>query len=107
MGLNESLLSKPFRELSQGQQKLFLVGAALTSRPPLIILDEPCQGLDLLHRRRVLELVERVCQATNTTLIYITHHLEELIPSVTHVLHLKDRKAAYTGPRAGYHPEHH
>ena len=68
----------------------------------LLILDEPCQGLDLVHRRRVLSLVERVCSHTDTSLVYVTHYYEEVLPCVTHVLHLQDGEAIFCGDRAAY-----
>lgn len=101
----QDLLRKPFSELSQGEQKVVLIGAALCGRPPLMVLDEPCQGLDMIHRQRVLTLVERICQATDVGLVYITHHVEELLPSVTHALHLKERRAVYNGRIEEYRPE--
>lgn len=97
-------LVKPFKDLSQGQQKLVLVAAALASRPNLLVLDEPCQGLDMIHRQRLLTVVDRICQATNMSLVYITHHFEELLPSVTHALHLQDRRAVYNGLIGEYSP---
>ena len=54
--------------------------------------------------RRVLELVERVCGHSHTRLVYITHHLEEVPPCISHVLHLTKGVAAYRGARAGYDP---
>ena len=84
--------------LSQGEQKIFLIATALVARPPLLILDEPCQGLDLVKRKRLLQIVETICRSTDMTLIYITHHLdEELVPSISHALHLKDRREVYKG----------
>jgi ABC-type molybdenum transport system ATPase subunit/photorepair protein PhrA len=69
------------------------------------VLDEPCQGLDLLSRKRLLQVVERICSSTDMSLIYITHHLdEEKIPSISHALHLKDRKAVYQGLIDAYYP---
>ncbi|EOD07520.1 ABC transporter [Emiliania huxleyi CCMP1516] len=100
----DDLLDRPFRMLSQGEQKVVLVAAALARRPALLVLDEPCQGLDLLRRRRVLEVVQRVCSASRMRLLYITHHFEEVLPCVTHVLHLKGGEATYRGPREGYDP---
>ena len=101
-----SLLERPFHCLSQGEQKLFMIVAALALRPPLLVLDEPCQGLDIVHRRRLLQVIERICQSTDMALIYITHHLkEELVPSITHAIHLKDRRAVYCGPIVEYNPE--
>ena len=106
LGVGEShVLDKTFSKLSQGQQKLLLIASALAQRPPLLVLDEPCQGLDLRNRQRLLGMVERICQATDMSLVYITHHFEELLPSVTHVLHLKDRKDVYNGTIQGYDPE--
>jgi molybdate transport system ATP-binding protein len=99
------LLSRPFSQLSQGEQKLTLIASALASRPLLCVLDEPCQGLDQIHRRRVLALVERILQATDMNLVYITHHMEEVLPSVTHVLHLREGRDVYNGYRSEYNPE--
>ena len=105
LGLRNRQLSRPFAELSQGEQKLVLIGRAISKRPKLLIIDEPLQGLDLYHRRRVLGLVESICRATDTSLIYVTHHLEELIPSVENVLHLKEGKSIFKGPLSSYDPE--
>jgi molybdate transport system ATP-binding protein len=105
MQIDESLLQRPFYQLSQGQQKMILLASAIASRPLLLVLDEPVQGLDLLARQRLLGLVERICQATNLSLVYITHHLEELIPSVTHVIHLAEGRDVYQGSKVGYNPE--
>lgn len=103
---NTDLLLRPFSQLSQGEQKLTLIAAALASRPLLCVLDEPCQGLDQIHRRRVLALVERIMQATDMNLVYITHHMEEVLPSVTHVLHLREGRDVYNGNRDDYNPDH-
>ena len=79
-----------FSTLSQGEQKLLLLCSAIAQRPLLLILDEPCQGLDLWNRGRLLGLIERICRVTNMSLIYITHHEEELIPSIGHKLLLDE-----------------
>ena len=104
LGINEDVWDKPFFRLSQGQQKMVLLASAIASRPSVLVLDEPCQGLDLVARRRLLGLIERICQATNLSLIYITHHLEELIPSVSHVIHLAGGQDVYQGTRQDYDP---
>ena len=77
-----------------------LIGAALATAPALLVLDEPCQGLDLLNRQRVLRLVHEVCSSghTDTTLVYITHHFEELIPCITHVGTLEKGGWRWRGP---------
>ena len=98
-------MNQKFASLSQGQQKMILIGAALALRPAILVLDEPCQGLDFLNRNRVLGLVELFCRSTDISLVYITHHLEELLPSVSHVIHMKKGKAVYQGLVEGYDPK--
>lgn len=102
---DDDFLGRPFGQLSQGEQKLVLISAALASRPQLLVLDEPCQGLDLVKRKRILGVVERICQATDLSLIYITHHPEEVLPSVSHVLHLAKGQEVYQGLRKDYDPK--
>lgn len=51
LGLRDHQLSRPFAELSQGEQKLGLIARAISKRPKLLVIDEPLQGLDLFHRR--------------------------------------------------------
>jgi len=93
-----SILSRPFNTLSQGQQKLILIAAGIALRPSLLILDEPCQGLDHLNRCRVLGLLQRLCETNSSMgLIYITHHLEEVMPCITHVLHLEKGNTVFQG----------
>ena len=95
---NHPFLSRSFSTLSQGEQKLLLIASAIAQRPSLLVLDEPCQGLDLWNRGHVLGLVERICLATDMSLVYVTHHNEELIPSIKQRLSLEDGKVAYCGP---------
>ena len=100
--LDAPLLARPFAQLSQGEQKLVLIGAALARRPALLVLDEPCQGLDVVQRQRVLSLVERVCSSGGVALVYITHYYEEALPCITHVLQLQSGTAAFMGERRGF-----
>jgi molybdate transport system ATP-binding protein len=105
-GLNDAgMRQRPFARLSQGQQKMVLVANGLLKTPRLLILDEPLQGLDVSNRRKVLGLVERWCQASNMSFVYITHHLEETIPSIQSVLHLSEGRVVYSGYYASYDPD--
>ena len=68
-----NLTDLDFTLLSYGQQRLILIARAMIKSPPLLILDEPCQGLDRTNRNRVLELVDLVGQNTTTQILYVTH----------------------------------
>ncbi|GAX27259.1 molybdate transport system ATP-binding protein [Fistulifera solaris] len=101
----DHLMERSFAEISQGEQRLVLIASAIAMRPQLLVFDEPCQGLDLLHRQRVLDLVERICEATDMSLIYITHHMEERIEAVQHALHLVEGEIVFSGGVASYDPD--
>lgn len=77
---------RPFRSLSYGQQRLLLIARALVKHPPLLILDEPCQGLDPLNRALVLRVIDRIVATGLTQLVYITHEPEDRLECVTHHL---------------------
>lgn len=93
------LAAKPFDELSDGQQRMVLLARALVKGPRLLVLDEPCQGLDPAHRRAVLELVDRIGFRTGAGLIYVTHHADEIPRSITHVLRLRKGRITQKGKR--------
>jgi len=81
--------SAPLDALSAGLQRMVLLARALVKRPRLLILDEPCQGLDLAHRAVFLAAVEELLQAGSVTAIYVTHRLEEIPAAIHRVLHLE------------------
>ncbi len=84
--------AKQIKLVSASTQRLCLLARALVKSPPLLILDEPCQGLDRQQQQHFKSLVEAVCRHRNTTLIYVTHYQEEIPASVTRVLHLEAGK---------------
>ena len=79
----------PFGELSLGDQRLVLLARAMVKRPGLLILDEPCQGLDAGHRLSILATVDRLIGQTRAGLIFVTHHAREMPACITHILKLK------------------
>lgn len=79
---------RSFGELSEGEQRMILIVRALVKHPALLVLDEPCQGLDADNRDRVLQMVETIGNETDTTAIYVTHHGDALPSVITHVLRL-------------------
>ena len=88
---------KPFGGISAGQQRLVLLARALVKQPPLLILDEPCQGLDSDQRARFLGFIEQLCAQTPLALIYVTHDRRELPSAVTRELRLEKGKVMYRG----------
>ena len=79
-----------FDQVSEGEQRLALLARALVKNPALLVLDEPCQGLDAGNRDRVLQAVELIGSRPNTSMIYVTHRADELPSSITHVLRLSE-----------------
>jgi iron complex transport system ATP-binding protein len=86
--------------LSQGERQRILVGRALMARPRLLILDEPCAGLDPVAREHFLQFLDGLARRPGAaTLVLVTHHLEELMPAFSHVLVMKAGRVAAAGPR--------
>jgi len=85
---------RPFNSLSYGEKRLVLIVRAMIKSPELLILDEPCQGLDRSNREMVLALMEEIGHQPATGIIYVTHHETEMIPCIQHVLELgRENKA--------------
>jgi molybdate transport system ATP-binding protein len=81
-----------FGEISRGEQRMVLLARALVKNPILLILDEPCQGLDGSHRAAIIEFIDGLCSRTPVSLIYITHHFDEMPKAITHVMKLREGK---------------
>lgn len=79
---------QPFNQLSYGDQRLILIARAMVKHPPLLILDEPCLGLDDINRQLVLALIEKICAGSETTVIYVNHHAEDKIQGIENYLAL-------------------
>jgi molybdate transport system ATP-binding protein len=88
----ESLAERDFDALSGGQQRLLLLARAMVKAPELLVLDEPCQGLDPANRARILALIDRI--ADGADLLYVSHHRDELPRCLTHLLELPGGKAS-------------
>ena len=86
----EYLAARPWRVLSQGERQRVLIGRALMANPRVLILDEPCAGLDPAAREYFLQFLQRLgAQKNSPTLVLVTHHVEEIMPVFSHVLILK------------------
>jgi iron complex transport system ATP-binding protein len=86
----EYLADRPWMVLSQGERQRVLIGRALMAKPAVLILDEPCAGLDPVAREHFLHFINRLAQGGTPTLILVTHHIEEIQPRFSHVLLLKN-----------------
>ncbi|UBM57582.1 ATP-binding cassette domain-containing protein [Marinilongibacter aquaticus] len=82
--LKERLL----KNLSTGEQRQVLLARALIKNPPLLLLDEACQGLDYQHMVYFRDLINELAEKLNKTLIYVTHQKEEIPACVGKILHL-------------------
>jgi iron complex transport system ATP-binding protein len=85
--------------MSTGEVRRVLIARALVNEPRALVLDEPSAGLDVVARHRFMEMVRALAQA-GTTVILITHHVEEIIPEVSRVILLRDGRVLREGTKA-------
>lgn len=79
LGLKNKL-AYPYDMLSYGQQQRVLIARGLMVSPKILVLDEPCSGLDVLMRQYVLNTLASIAMESGTTIICATHYLEEILP---------------------------
>jgi molybdate transport system ATP-binding protein len=90
----DGLRSFRLAQLSTGQQRMVLLARALIKNPPMLILDEPCQGLDEEQTGYFRQLIGLLCEAFGTTLIYVSHYKEEIPDCVDRFLRLENGRIA-------------
>ncbi|MGH7997836.1 MAG: ABC transporter ATP-binding protein [Opitutaceae bacterium] len=94
-----ALADRPWAFISQGERQRVLIARALMAHPRLLILDEPCGGLDPLAREEFVDFVERLSRRRRgPVLVLVTHHVEEITPGFTHALVLRRGAAFASGP---------
>ncbi|MBP1972986.1 iron complex transport system ATP-binding protein [Cohnella thailandensis] len=92
------LWDREYRTCSQGEKQKLLIARALMADPKLLILDEPCNGLDLFSRERLLASIDDLTRQENMpTVIYVTHHTEEILPAFARTLLLRRGEAFRQG----------
>lgn len=87
--ISSHVQQKPLATISTSQQRLTLLARALVKNPPLLVLDEPCQGLDEEQTARFVTLADVLCTQLNKTLIYVSHYAHEVPGCITHIIELK------------------
>jgi molybdate transport system ATP-binding protein len=85
-----------FNQLSHGEQRMVLLARSMVKMPPILILDEPCQGLDRINRGRILEAIDVIGGHSQTNILYVTHYPDEIPASMTCMLQFEKR------PDGGY-----
>jgi iron complex transport system ATP-binding protein len=91
-----ALIGRRMATLSTGEARRVLIARALVHRPEALLLDEPCAGLDPATRRRFLDALRGIA-ASGTTLIMVTHHVEEILPEIDRLVLLRDGQVLAAG----------
>jgi iron complex transport system ATP-binding protein len=100
------LARRLMNEMSSGEARRVLLARALVTNPRALVLDEPTTGLDVVGRHRFMERVRTIARE-GTTLILITHHVEEIIPEIGRVILLREGRIAGDGAKRDMLTERH
>jgi iron complex transport system ATP-binding protein len=92
------LSRRTMNEMSSGEARRVLLARALVTNPRALVLDEPTTGLDVVGRHRFMERVRHIAR-DGTTIILITHHVEEIIPEIGRVILLRSGRIAADGAK--------
>jgi len=92
------LAGRVYTSLSTGEARRVLVARALVHRPQALLLDEPTTGLDPVAREHLLGSLRQLARQ-GVALILVTHHLEEIVPEIEHVVLLREGEVVAEGPR--------
>src|SRR5262249_39975580 len=99
-GPGAALLARtPLAVMSTGEARRVLIARALVHNPRALVLDEPTRGLDLVARHRFMERVRTIAR-DGTTLILVTHYVDEIIPEIDRVVLIKRGRVAFDAPKA-------
>jgi iron complex transport system ATP-binding protein len=95
-----SITDRPYGVLSFGERQRALIGRALMPDPRILILDEPCEGLDIHAREIILSRLDTLTAAPNSpALLLVTHRVEEIPPGITHALVIKNGRVLASGEK--------
>ncbi|MFY1026440.1 molybdate ABC transporter ATP-binding protein ModF [Actinobacillus seminis] len=90
-----ALATRPFRSLSWGQQRLLLITRAMVKHPPVLILDEPLQGLDGLNRKLVKHFIDQLVKNSATQLLFVSHQDQDAPDCITHLFEFVTKNNGY------------
>lgn len=80
----------PYDCLSKGEKQKVLIARALMADPEILLLDEPCSGLDLIAREKFLHNIQDISEKRDVSIVYVTHHTEEILPFFNKAVLMKD-----------------
>jgi iron complex transport system ATP-binding protein len=92
------LAARPLDQMSSGEARRVMLARVLATSPRALVLDEPTTGLDLAARHGFMERVRQIARG-GTTLILITHHIEEIVPEIARVILLHQGRVVADGAR--------
>jgi len=93
-----ALATRTLDTLSTGEARRVLIARALVHAPKVLVLDEPTRGLDLVARHTFMERVRDVA-GQGTTILLVTHYVEEVIPEIDRVVLLERGRIAFDGTK--------
>ncbi|MCW9707238.1 ABC transporter ATP-binding protein [Fodinibius salsisoli] len=92
------LADRMFNRMSTGEARRVLIARALVTDPDVLVLDEPTTALDPVAREKCLQWIRNIAQQ-GTSVIIVTHHIEEIIPEINNIVLLRDGKTIASGPK--------
>src|SRR3989339_939167 len=96
----ENIADSPYRVLSFGERQSALIGRALMADPEILILDEPCEGLDIAARENILRCIDSLIgNPKGPVVLLVTHRVEEISSGITHAAVMKDGRIISTGTK--------
>ncbi|MBP2623388.1 ABC transporter ATP-binding protein [Streptococcus oricebi] len=98
---SQDLIGRKYLSLSQGERQSLLIARSLMDQPEILIFDEATSGLDLFAREKLLGQIEKISQLDDApSIIYVTHHAQEISQTMSHLLLLRDGEIVAQGEKS-------
>lgn len=91
-------VEQPFATLSSGERQRVLLARSLMAEPAVLLLDEPTAGLDFIGREQLIASLDALAEAGPPATVFVTHHLEDVPPTTTHLMAIVDGRCVAAGP---------